>query len=108
MAKFLLLYRGAATPIEELDAAESAEVLRKWQAWSIEHADAIQDINPFGTSTSVASDGTDRQPVLLQGHTIVEAESLEVAKRLCEGHPFYDGAEAGSVIDIFEALPMPY
>jgi hypothetical protein len=108
MAKFLLLYRGAATPMDRLGEAEAAEVLRKWEAWSRQHADSVLDINPFGASTSVGSDGAEQTSVTLQGHTVVEAESLEDAKRFCEGHPFYDGAEAGSVIDIFEALPMPY
>src|SRR5688572_29449995 len=108
MAKFILLYRGNATPMEQLSEAEAAEVLRKWQAWSQKHGDSLRDINPFGASTAVGSDGAEQRPPTLQGHSILEAESLEDAKRFCEAHPFYDGAEAGSVIDIYEAMPMPY
>ena len=108
MAKFVLLYRGNATPMEQLSESDAAEVLRKWQAWSTEHGDAVLDINPFGASVSVAADGAVRRPTTLQGHTIVEAENLEAAQRFCDAHPFYDGAEPGSVIDVFEAMPMPY
>jgi len=108
MAKYILLYRGNATPMAQLSEAEVADVLSAWRAWSDKHSSHIQDINPFGERAAIDVGGGEQTPVALQGHTIVEAESLEAAKRFCEDHPFYDGAEPGSVIDVLEAMPMPY
>jgi|SRR5689334_14912704 predicted ester cyclase len=48
---------------------------------------ALVDVgSPFGTSASVRDDGTEGTPGDLTGYTIVEADDLDAAKALTDGH----------------------
>ena len=108
MTKFMLLYRGDATPREEMTEEQGAEVTRQWAAWIEKHGSGLSDIGtPFmGGRASVGGDGRDQEPVSLNGYTIVEAESLEAAKGFCDGHPFLDGGSPEFAVDVYELTPI--
>ena len=107
MAKFILLYRGNATPPENMTEEQSAEIMGQWNTWIGKHGSALVDVgNPFGARTSIGGDGAEQAPAALNGYTIVEADSLEAAKGFCDGHPFLDGTGAEFAVDVFELVPM--
>jgi hypothetical protein len=108
MTKFMLLYRGDATPPENMTAEQGAEVMGQWNAWIEKHGSALSDIGqPFGGGrASVGGDGKDQTPAKLNGYTIVEADSLEAARGFCDGHPFLQGVGADFAVDVFELTPM--
>jgi hypothetical protein len=107
MAKFMLLYRGNATPPENMTEEQTAEVMGQWNAWIDKHGAALLDVGtPFGNRTSVGGDGAEQAPTNLNGYTIVEAESLETAKAFCDGHPFLHGTGAEFAVDVFELTPI--
>ena len=56
---------------------------------------------------SLIDDGTSGIPELLNGYSIVEADSLESAKGLADGHPFLSEGKGNFAIDIFELMPVP-
>lgn len=108
MAKFMLLYRGDATPPEEMTEEQGREVRELWVAWVEKHRPALADIgSPLGASIGVGGDGRDQKATSLGGYSIVEADSIEAAKGLTDGHPFLDGAGADFAVDIYEMLPSP-
>jgi hypothetical protein len=90
MSKFLYLYRGPATPMEEFTPEQSVD------------AGA-----PFGTRGNVSDDGTTAEPTDLNGYTIVEAGSLDEARDLVKAHPFLAEGKGRFTIDIFELIPIP-
>ena len=102
MAKFVLAYRGgsmAATP----EAQEAA--MQAWTGWFATLGGAVVDAgNPFGPSTSVASDGAAAAATsALTGYSIVEAGDLRLAAELAAACPVL---AAGGSVDVYEALPM--
>ncbi len=108
MSKFLYLYRGPATPMEDFTPDQSAEQMRAWGEWMGRAGSALADAGaPFGARSAVCDDGSDPQPSDQNGYTIVEADSLDAARALADGHPFLSEGKGRFSIEIFELMPMP-
>jgi hypothetical protein len=97
VSKYLLLYRGPATPMEDFTPEQSAEQMSAWGEWMGKVGSAMVDGGaPFGERTTVSDDGTSPAPSDQNGYTIVEAGSLDGARALTDGHPSCPKARAGS------------
>ena len=107
MARFMLLYKGPATPMEDFTPEQSEQQMQAWGAWMGRIGEALADAGaPFATRAAVRADGTDGSPADLNGYTIVEAADLDAVKALCDGHPFLsDGRDVFSV-EIYELVPV--
>ncbi len=107
MSKYLLLYRGPATPMEDFTPEQSAEQMRAWGEWMGKVGSAMVDGGaPFGARATVSDDGTSPAPSDQNGYTIVEAGSLDGARALTDGHPFLSEGKGRFTIEIFELVPM--
>jgi hypothetical protein len=107
MSKYILLYRGPATPMEDFTEEQGAEQMRAWGEWGERTGSALTDFgSPFGARTSVGDDGSTPAPSDLNGYTIVEAESLDAARGLTEKHPFLTEGNGRFAVEIFELVPM--
>jgi hypothetical protein len=107
MSKYLLLYRGPATQMEDFTPEQSAEQMRAWGEWMGRVGSAMVDGGaPFGQRTAVSDDGTNPAPSDQNGYTIVEASSLDAARALTDGHPFLSEGKGRFTIEIFELTPM--
>jgi len=108
MSKFLCLYRGPATPMEDFTPEQSDEQMRAWGEWMERVGSALIDAGtPFGARTSVADDGTTPEPSDLNGYSIVEADGLDAARALTDSHPFLSEGKGRFSIEIFELVPIP-
>jgi hypothetical protein len=108
MSKYLYLYRGPATAMEDFTPEQSAEQMRAWGEWMGRVGPALVDGGaPFGARGAVADDGTNPEPSDQNGYTIVEAASLGAARELVAGHPFLSEGKGRFSIEIFELAPMP-
>jgi hypothetical protein len=107
VSKYLLLYRGPATPMEDFTPEQSAEQMRAWGEWMGKVGSALVDGGaPFGERTAVSDDGTSPAPSDQNGYTIVEAGSLDGARALTDGHPFLSEGKGRFTVEIFELVPM--
>jgi hypothetical protein len=107
VSKYLLLYRGPATPMEDFTPEQSAEQMRAWGEWMGRVGSALVDGGaPFGQRTAVSDDGTSPAPSDQNGYTIVEASSLDGARALTSEHPFLSEGKGRFTIEIFELTPM--
>ncbi len=107
MTKFLLLYRGPATPMENFTPEEAAEQLAAWKGWQDRVGSALVDFGaPFGTRSAVADDGSSPDPSDQNGYSIVEANSIDDARALVDGHPFLAEGKGQFSIEVFELVPM--
>ena len=107
MSKFLFLYRGPATPMEEFTPDQTAEQMAAWGAWMSKVGPSLVDAGaPFGARTTVSDNGTSPAPSDQNGYSIVEADSLEAAKAHTDGHPFLSEDKGRFTIEIFELIPM--
>ena len=77
VSKYLYLYRGPATPMEDFTPEQTAEQTRAWGEWMTCVGPALVDPGaPFGARTAVADDGSSPAPTDQNGYSIVEAESV--------------------------------
>jgi len=107
VSKYLLLYRGPATPMEDFTPEQSAEQMRAWGEWMGKVGSAMVDGGaPFGARATVSDDGTSPAPSDQNGYTIVEAGSLDGARALTDWHPFLSEGKGRFTIEIFELVPM--
>jgi hypothetical protein len=106
-AKFIFLYRGPATPMEDFTPEQGAEQMAAWGAWMERVGKALVDGgSPFGARAAVCDDGTEAQASDQNGYSIVEADGLDAAKGLLDGHPFLSEGKGRFTVDIYELLPM--
>lgn len=107
MSKFIYIYNGPATPMDQFTEEQSAEQMAAWGAWMGRVGSAMIDGGaPFGARTSVVDDGSTAEASELQGYTIVEAENLDAAKALADGHPFLSEGKGQYSLEIFELVDM--
>jgi hypothetical protein len=108
VSKFLYLYRGPATPMEDFTPEQGAEQARAWGEWMAKVGPALAGGGaPFGARAAVSDDGTAPEPSDQNGYTIVEADDLAAARALTAGHPYLSEGKGRFSIEIFELAPMP-
>ena len=109
MAKFLYLYRGPATPQDEMTEEQSKAVMEHWNTWMEEVGHAVSDIgSPLDSAgVSIVDDGSHEDAPQLNGYTIMEANDMEAAQAMAEKHPFLVDKSGKFCIDIYEIQPLP-
>jgi hypothetical protein len=108
MSKFLYLYKGPATPMEDFTPEQSAEQMKAWTDWMNGVGPALIDAgSPFGARAAVADDGSSPTPSDQNGYSIVEADTLDSAKDLLKGHPFLTEGKGRFAVEVFELVPIP-
>jgi hypothetical protein len=107
MSKYIFLYRGPATPMDDFTPEQGQEQMAAWNTWMENAGSAVVDFgNPFGARTSIADDGGTREAGDLNGYTIVEADDLSAATALTEKHPFLTEGKGRFAIEVYELAPM--
>lgn len=104
MAKYLFVYHGGKHPP---NAADAKTVMDAWGAWFGSLGAAVIDGgNPVGKSSTVKSDGSlvdDGGANPVSGYSLIEASSLEDARKKAAGCPLL---KAGGTIEIAPAMDM--
>jgi hypothetical protein len=107
MSKYLYLYRGPATPMEEMTPEQNEEQMKAWNEWIGRVGPALADVGtPLGARTAVRDDGSTEDPTELNGYSFVEADSLDAARGLADNHPFLSEGKGRFAIDVYELVPI--
>lgn len=107
MSKFIYIYNGPATPMDQFTPEQSEKEMAAWGAWMGTVGSALLDAgSPFGARAAVSDDGSTAAPSELQGYSIVEADSLDAAKSLADGHPFLREGQGRFNLEVFELVDM--
>jgi YCII-related domain len=108
MANYILLYRGPATPIEDMTPEQNDAQMAAWNAWMAKVGDALTDLGkPFGARSAVDGEGATGPGSDLNGYTLVTADSLDAARALCDGHPFLADGGSQFCVEIYELVDIP-
>ena len=108
MAQYMIVYKGDATDMSEMTQDEMQAVMAKWAEWMQGVGSALADVGtPFGPSSSIVDDGSAGTAVSLTGYSIVEADSMDGARALADGHPFLSEGKGDYAIDLYEMMPVP-
>lgn len=109
MSNYIMIYRGESTDTADMTQEQAAEVMARWGAWIGAVGSALIDIGaPFGAGISVVDDGTTTSATALSGYSVVEADSLDAARALSDGHPYLSEGAGNFAIEIFELTPVPF
>ena len=105
MTQYLLIYQGQMDgPMPELSQEENDAMMRAWGDWMGRLGPAVADGGALtGDHARVGGPGA---PLPITGYNIVDADCLEAAKALCDGHPFLAGAPADFSVDVYELTPI--
>ncbi len=108
MSKFIYLYKGPATPVDQFSEELSAAQTAAWGVWMEKTGAALLDVGaPFAPSrTALVDDGAVEAASDLNGYSIVEAETLAAATALADGHPFLADGNGKFTLEIFELGEM--
>ena len=114
MKKFLAVYMGSASAIEEwrkLDQDKRAQREKAgkaaWGEWVMAHQKAIVDGgSPLGKTKRASAQGVSDTRNEIAAYTIVQAETHEDAAKMFENHPHFK-IFPGHSVEIMECLPMP-
>lgn len=109
MAKFLVIYNGAAQHPEknELSEDQQTEFLNAWASWAQTHRLALIDPgSPLYRKKRVTVNGIEDFTDSKTGYAIVETASHDEAVHIFSTHPHL-GLIPGNSIDVFECPPAP-
>lgn len=106
MKKFLVLYRSTQSAADRQPPSSPEQgkaIMDAWIGWAKRTGSALVELgSPLGESTVIqGSGGKDHN----RGYSIVQAESVDDAKKIFDGHPHFEGAP-GASIELVELLPM--
>jgi hypothetical protein len=104
MSKYLLVYQGTTDPSWQPTPEQGEAMMQAWTSWGAKVGSALSDFGaPTGARTRVGGSG---DPLPITGYTVVEADSLDDARVLCDSHPFLDEAPPDFSVDVYELTPM--
>lgn len=108
MAKFIFVYKGPATDMRDMSDEQTKAVLDGWNRWIEKMGTSLVDVGqPMANGVSVVDDGSTGTATELNGYSILEADDMQGAKELADGHPFLSEGKGNFAIDIYELMPVP-
>lgn len=98
MKKYMLLYRGPATPPNASH--------EKWPIWFNRVGENLIEIgSPINHGFVLHSDGSKADSATnFNGYSIIQAKSINVVKSLVKDHPFLSNGTGEYSIEIFELV----
>jgi hypothetical protein len=103
MKKYLVLYHASQEAMEKMKSKspeEMSEMKKAWFAWAEKVGDAVVDLGaPLGKSEFVGGESARS----IGGYSFVQAEDVESAKALFDGHPHL----AHGHLELLECMQMP-
>ena len=113
MKKFIVLYSASGAAMEKMEQAknaspeEAAKGMEAWKEWAGKVGDGLVDLGtPLGNAQNVTEKGATPATSQVVGYSVLQAESMEAAVKMLDGHPHLSWDE-GCEIEVHESLPMP-
>jgi hypothetical protein len=109
--KYMVLYRSSVPASEQMgsdpEAAQAGMAL--WMNWAGRVGGAMADMgSPLGSVATITASGStaDISSPLIGGFSVLEADSVDAAKKLLDDHPHFH-APGDRSIEVLEFLPIP-
>jgi len=110
MKKFIVIYHASASAMKRMQNS-SPEDMKKgmelWMEWANKIGSGLVDMGtPLGGGQKLTEAGSFPSDKNVVGYSILQAEDMDGAKALIEGHSHL-GWASGCEIEVHESLPMP-
>ena len=110
MKKFMLLYMAPVSAEEQMasgDPEKMKQIMGLWVVWFGKMGSAIVDMgNPTGKAMNVPGGEQSGGPYI-GGYSIVQAENMDAAVKMVDGHPFLSDKTGKFSVEVFELMPVP-
>ena len=111
MKKFVVLYHAPATAMEQMMQNTTPEDAKKgmegWMTWAQKCGEGLVDLgNPLAGGQRLSPAGSTSSDKEVTGYSILQAENMDAAKALLQGHPHL-GWNAECAIELHEVMPLP-
>jgi hypothetical protein len=107
MKKFLVLYRSSISAKQQMASAtpeQGKAGMDAWMGWAKRSGAALVEMGaPTGDSTLLR--GAASTPGFIGGYSIVQADSVDAARKLFDAHPHFEAP--GGAIELLELISMP-
>jgi hypothetical protein len=112
MKKFLVTYHVPASAMAQMAGAtpeQQAEGMKQWMDWAARAGEHLVDMgSPLMPGQQIHSGGNATQSNKeFSGYSILQAENMEQAKSLLEGHPHINGWNKDATIELSETMAIP-
>ena len=111
MKKFIVIYHAPIDALQQTANASPEEMekgMEQWMVWAQKCGDKLVDMgNPLMGGVKLGADGTSSPSAKqVSGYSIIQAENMDEAKALLEGHPHL-GWNGECEIEVHETMPLP-
>ena len=110
MSKYVVVYYSPVSATEQMKDATPEDMkkgMETWMAWAERCGEGLLDIgSPLGGGLTVTDGGTSPSDKNVVGYSMLQAEDIDGALVLLQGHPHLGWAE-GCEIEVQECLPVP-
>ncbi len=111
MKKYLITYHApveAMSQMENISSDDAQKGMEMWMQWAQKCGDHLVDLgSPLGEGQSLNVKGevsnSGRQ---VCGYSILQADDMDHAKKLLEGHPHLSGWNDACEIELHEVMPL--
>ena len=112
MKKFLVLYHApidAMAQMANVPADQQAKGMEAWMQWAQRCGDKLVEMgSPLMNGQQIKPDGSvassNKQ---IAGYSILQAENMDEAKSLLQGHPHIGGWSQDATIEVHETMALP-
>jgi hypothetical protein len=110
MKKFIVIYYAPASAMEQMQNASPEDMKKgmgQWMVWAKKCGSSLVDMGtPLGSGQTLTKSGSSPSDKNVVGYSILQAEDMEGAKALLEGHPHLEWT-GGCEIEVHESMPLP-
>jgi hypothetical protein len=114
MKKFVVLYHAPMDPARMREMMnrpkeEMAKGMEMWMQWAKKCGNHLVDLgSPLMGGQEISGDGTIKPSTKnVSGYSILQAENMEEAKSLLQGHPHLGPWNPEATIEIHESMVIP-
>ncbi len=109
MTKFVVIYYASESVLEMMSKAtpeDMAEGMKPWMAWAERCGDGLIEMGtPLHGGQRLSKSGASPSDKGVVGYSILQADNMEAAQALLDGHPHLEWA-AGCEIEVHESMQM--
>ena len=109
MSKFVVIYtspESVQAVVAAMDPAAEAASTQAWLGWAGRAGEHLIDFGaPVGPGKHISQSGVTDAPAGVGGYSFLEAESVDEAVTMMDGHPQQMGPDAS--IQVYEVLAAP-
>ena len=109
MKKFMVIYSAPVSALEQMQnmsPEDHKKGMEPWMEWANKCGSNLVDLGaPLFGGQKLTKSGNSPSDSNVAGYSILQANDMEGAKALLEGHPHLQWIE-GAEIDVYESAPM--